>query len=130
MRILWLALFGVALALASADPAAAADKTKGALVSPPLSINPNDGQPLCLAANVSATETVAVTLEIIDASGAVAVTTSYVLGPGASDAATDRIAYFYSYCRITPANPAQLSLLRGTHCIASANTSRTCLEAR
>jgi len=130
MRSSTLALFAVLLAFASAHGAGAAEKKTTSLVSPPLSINPNDGQPLCLVSNVSATASVTATLDIIDASGAAAVTYTTTLAPGASDGTTDRLSYFYSYCRITPADPAQLSLLRGSHCTASANTSQVCLEAR
>jgi hypothetical protein len=101
-----------------------------ALVSPPLSINPNDGQPLCLVSNVSATDTIAVTIELVDGTGTTAVTTPHSLAPGAIESATSVLQNFFSYCRVTPGNSAQLPLLRATHCVASGNTSRSCVEAR
>ena len=101
-----------------------------ALVSPPLSINPNDGQPLCLVSNLSATERIAGTIEIVDGTGTTAVTTPFDLAPGAIESATDVLQNFFSYCRVIPGNSAQLTLLRATHCVASGNTSRTCVEAR
>lgn len=101
-----------------------------ALVSAPLSINPNDGQPLCLVSNVSATETIAVTIEIVDGTGTTAVRTAFSLAPGAIESATDVLQNFFSYCRVIPGNSAQIPLLRATHCIASGNTSRSCVEAR
>ena len=101
-----------------------------ALVSAPLSINPNDGQPLCLVSNVSASETIAVTIEIVDGTGTTAVTSPFNLAPGAIESATDVLQNFFSYCRVIPRNSAQLTLLRATHCVASGNTSRSCVEAR
>ena len=101
-----------------------------ALVSSPLSINPNDGQPLCLVSNVSSSETIAGTIEIYDGTGAAAVTTPFSLAPGAIESATDVLQNFFSYCRVVPANSAQLPLLRASHCVASGNTSRSCVEAR
>ena len=101
-----------------------------ALVSSPLSINPNDGQPLCLVSNVSSSETIAGTIEIYDGTGAAAVTTPFSLAPGTIESATDVLQNFFSYCRVVPANSAQLPLLRASHCVASGNTSRSCVEAR
>ena len=101
-----------------------------ALVSSPLSINPNDGQPLCLVSNVSSSETIVGTIEIYDGTGAAAVTTPFSLAPGAIESATDVLQNFFSYCRVVPANSAQLPLLRASHCVASGHTSRSCVEAR
>ena len=80
-----------------------------ALVSSPLSINPNEGQPLCLVSSVSATETIAGTIEIYDGTGTAAVTTPFSLAPGAIESATDILQNFFSYCRVIPANSAQLT---------------------
>ena len=126
MRIIVPAIVVTIITLASAHSAAAAEKQ---LVSPPLSINFNEGQPLCLVTNLSATDTVAVTVEIVDGTGTVAVTTPLSLPPGGIDGATDRLTNFYSYCRITPEKNKYLNVLRGSHCIASGNTARTCVEA-
>ena len=126
MRIILVAILATSITLASAHSAGAAEKQ---LVSPPLSINPSQGQPLCLVTNLSATDTVAVRVEIVDGSGTVAVTTPLNLSPGSTDGATDILTNFYSHCRITPDKGKYLSVLRGSHCIASANTARTCVEA-
>ena len=125
MHIIVPAILATIITLASTHSAAAAEKH---LVSPPLSINPNEGQPLCLVTNLSDTDTIAVTVEIVDGTGTVAVTTPLSLPPGGIDGATDRLTNFYSYCRITP-DKGKLSVLRASHCIASANTARTCVEA-
>ena len=101
-----------------------------ALVSSPLSVNPNEGQPLCLVSNVSTTETILGTIEIFDGTGTAAVTTPFSLAPGAIESATDVLQNFFSYCRVTPTNSAQLPMLRASHCAASGNTSRSCVEAR
>ena len=101
-----------------------------ALVSSPLSVNPNEGQPLCLVSNISTTETIVGTIEIFDGTGTAAVTTPFSLAPGAIESATDVLQNFFSYCRVTPANSAQLPMLRASHCAASGNTSRSCVEAR
>lgn len=101
-----------------------------ALVSSPLSVNPNEGQPLCLVSNVSTTDTIAGTIEIYDGTGTAAVTTPFSLAPGAIESATDVLQNFFSYCRVTPANSAQLPMLRASHCAASGNSSRSCIEAR
>jgi hypothetical protein len=127
MRIVSPAILATIVTLASAHSAPAAEKQ---LVSPALSINPSQGQPLCLVTNLSATETVAVKVEIIDGTGTVAVTTPMNLAPGATDGSTDVLTNFYSHCRITPGEKKDLAVLRGSHCIASANTARTCVEAR
>ena len=100
------------------------------IVSAPLSINPNEGQPLCLVSNGSPTNTVRVTVEIVDGTGTTAVTTTLEIPPRGIDAATDVLTNFYSYCRVTPEDATQLPLLRVTHCIASGNTARSCVEAR
>ncbi len=126
MRIIVPAVLATIITLASTHSAAAAEKQ---LVSPPLSINPNEGQPLCLVTNLSATDTVAVTVEIVDGTGTVAVTTPLSIAPGGIDGTTDRLTNFYSYCRITPDKNKYITVLRGSHCIASANTARTCVEA-
>jgi hypothetical protein len=120
------AILAMVITFASASAAAAAEKK---LVSPALSINPNDGQPLCLVSNLSATATVAVTVEIVDGTGTVAVTTPMTLAPGTINGATDVLTNFYSYCRITPEESKHLQVIRGSHCIASGNTARVCVEA-
>src|SRR5215204_3361327 len=101
-----------------------------ALVSSPLSVNPNEGQPLCLVSNVSTTDTIAGTIQIYDGTGTAAVTTPFSLAPGAIESATDVLQNFFSYCRVTPANSAQMPMLRASHGAASGNTSRSCIEAR
>jgi len=131
MRTVLLLVAAVVLVLAASNSAAlAAEKKSSVLTSPPLSINPVEGQPLCLVSNLSPTATVSVTVEIVDASGTSAVTAALSIPPAGVDGTTDLLSYFYSYCRITPQDPAQLPLLRGSHCVASANTVRSCLEAR
>ena len=55
----------VALVLASHSPALAASAKPSAVVGPPLSINPLDGQPLCLVPNQSPTATISVRTEIV-----------------------------------------------------------------
>jgi hypothetical protein len=131
MRTSFLLVAAAVLALASPRVAVTAtEKKPAALLSPALSINPVEGQPICLVSNLSATATVSVSVEIFDATGTSAVSTQLTLPPAGIDAATDVLSNFYSYCRITPQDPAQLSLLRGSHCVASGNTVRTCLEAR
>jgi hypothetical protein len=130
MKTLLLSIAAAVVVVGSLPPAAtAAEKRPAALVSAPLSINPNDGQPLCLATNVSAATTVPVTVEIIDAMGTVA-TVSASIPPGGVEAASDAFANFYSYCRITPQDATHLPLLRGSHCVATAATVRTCIDAR
>ena len=131
MRTLLLVVAAALLVLASPRAGVTAgEKRPPALVSPSLSINPNEGQPLCLASNLSATTTVSVTVEIIDGTGTSAVSSQLTLPPAGVDATTGVLSNFYSYCRITPRDPAHLPLLRGSHCVASGNTVRTCLEAR
>jgi hypothetical protein len=63
MRIIVPAILATIVTLASPNSGVAAEKQ---LVSPPLSINPNEGQPLCLVTNLHAEDTVAVTVEIVD----------------------------------------------------------------
>jgi hypothetical protein len=130
MKTLLLVIAATVALLPSAPPSAtAAEKKPAALVSAPLSINPNVGQPICLVTNTSAATTIAVTIEIIDAIGTV-VSASLSLPPGGADAATDAFPNFYTYCRITPQDPTQLPLLRGSHCVATGNTVTTCIDAR
>jgi hypothetical protein len=122
------ALTGV---IASSFPAEAADEKKlSALISPPLSINANDGQPMCLVSNISASTTVRVTVEIFDGTGATILNTQFDLLPGTIEGPTDASQNFNSYCRITPANPAHLSLIRGSHCSVYSNSVKACVEAR
>lgn len=130
-KALLLLAAAVGVALIFGPPAATAgEKKPAALVSGPLSINPNDGQPICLVTNLSEATTITVSVEIFDATGAsVAITTSDV-PPGAVDATTDLSLNFYTYCRITPLDPAQLPLLRGSHCSATGNHVGACVEAR
>jgi hypothetical protein len=131
MRTPLLVIASAALVLAAFHaPTLAAEKRASVLLSAPLSINPNEGQPLCLVSNQSPTATVSVKAEIVDGTGTVAVTTTLSIPPGGIDGTTDVLTNFYSYCRVTPQDPAQLSLLRASHCIASGNTVRSCLEAR
>jgi hypothetical protein len=129
MRIVWLAAAAVVVVLAQSQPVTAGEKKASALVSPPVSLNPNEGQPLCLVSNLSSAPVVA-TVEIVDGTGAIPVTTTLEIPPGGIDGATDVLTNFYSYCRITPQDASQLPLLRGSHCAASGNTARTCVEAR
>ncbi len=120
----------ILLLVSAHSPAAAASAKATGLVSAPLSINPNDGQPLCLVSNQSATATVSVTVDIVDGTGTTAVTATLSIPPKGIDAATDVLTNFYSYCRVTPQDASQLPLLRATHCVASGNTVRSCVEAR
>src|SRR5512138_2930326 len=92
----------ILLLVSSHSPAAAASAKATALVSAPLSINPNDGQPLCLVSNQSATATVSVTADIVDGTGTTAVTATLSIPPKGIDAVTDVLTNFYSYCRVTP----------------------------
>jgi hypothetical protein len=132
-----LALSAVAVAVIAVSWQSTAEGQKGpfgllapALVSSPLSINPNEGQPLCLVSNVSTTETIAGTIEIYTGTGILAVNTPFSLPPGTIESATDILPNFFSYCRVVPANSAQLPMLRASHCVASGNTGRSCIEAR
>jgi hypothetical protein len=122
----------VMVVLSSSVPAEAADTTKRAvpLVSPPLSINPNDGQPMCLVSNLGTTATVSVIVEIIDASGTSMVTSELDVPPGGVEAATDALQNFYSYCRITPKDATYRPLIRGSHCSVYLNSVKACVEAR
>jgi hypothetical protein len=130
MKTVLLVIAAAAAACASLPFAAtAAEKKPAALVSGPLSINPVEGQPICLVTNVSAATTIAVTIEVIDATGTVG-TTAVSLPPGGVDAMTDAFTNFYTYCRVTPQDPATLPLLRASHCTASGNTVQACVEAR
>jgi hypothetical protein len=119
----------VALVLASHSPAVAASAKPSAIVSPPLSINPLDGQPLCLVSN-QGTATISVKAEIVDVNGVAQVSATLNIPAKGIDAITDVLSTFYSYCRVTPLDAANVGLVRASHCIASGNTSRTCVEAR
>lgn len=119
----------VAFGLAQAS-AAAGEKKPTALSSPPVSLNPADGQVLCLVSNISANTTVSVTVEIIDGTGLIFPTATLEIPPGRIDAAGDLLTSFYSYCRVTPANPEHLPLLRASHCAVTSNSVKACLEAR
>jgi hypothetical protein len=120
----------VALGLASHSPALAASAKPAGIVSPPLSINPLEGQPLCLVSNQSPTATISVKAEIVDVNGVAQVSATLDIPPKGIDAITDVLSTFYSYCRVTPLDAANVPLVRASHCIASGNTSRTCVEAR
>ena len=76
-------------------------------------MRPNQGQPICLVTNLSAATTIAVSVEIFDATGTSVASTTSDVPPGAVDAATDLSLNFYTYCRITPQDASQLPLLRG-----------------
>jgi hypothetical protein len=115
--------------IASSFPAKAADKLY-ALISPPLSINANDGQPMCLVSNISTSITVPVKVEIFDGTGATILNAQFDLLPGTIEGPTDSSQNFNSYCRITPANPSHLSLIRGSHCSVYSNSVKACVEAR
>jgi hypothetical protein len=121
----------VTLALASwYSPAVAASAKPSFIVSSPLSINPLDGQPLCLVSNQSPTATISVRAEIVDVNGTAQVSATLNIPPRGIDAITDVLSTFYSYCRVTPLDAINLPFVRATHCIASGNTSRVCVEAR
>ena len=132
MRTIILGILAVNIVFATAhSTAVAGEKKLNALVSPALSFNyTSDLQPLCLVSNVSETTTIPVTVEIVDGSGEIAVTTTLELEPHQTDAAGGVLENFYSYCRIMPQDPADLPLLRGSHCMVSSNTVITCVEAR
>lgn len=131
MRTVSFVLAAVVAVLGLVRPSAVAgEKKPAALSSPPLSLNPADGQVLCLVSNISAATTISVTVEIVDATGTIFPTATLEIPPGRIDAAGDLLANFYSYCRVTPADPAHLPLLRASHCAVTGNSVKACVEAR
>ena len=124
------------IVLAIGYPAEAKPLKKGgafSLTTAALSLNPNSTDSLlCIASNTSTTATISVDVELIDGQGLSSGPTTHVLAPGSSESIVGPFSInFWSYCRITPDNPADLPSLRGSHCIVDGDQSaRTCSEAR
>lgn len=120
---------GIAV-FACASPSIAAGTKPALLVSPPLSINPNEAQPVCLVANSSDVTPVTATIEIVDGTGTSMVASTVEVLPGKIEAVTDLVRNFWTYCRVTLPDSTQRPLIRASHCSATNNSVRACVEVR
>lgn len=116
--------------LAAVAPAMAGSTKPASLSSPPLSINPNEAQPMCLLGNVSDVTTVTATIEIVDGTGTPMVASTVQVLPGTIEAVSDLVRNFWTYCRVTLPDATQRPLVRVSHCSAQNNSVRACVEAR
>ena len=115
--------------LVAVSPAMAGSTKPASLVSPPLSINPNEAQPMCLVGNLSDVTPVTATIEIIDGTGTPMVASTVEVLPGKIEAVSDLVRNFWTYCRVTLPDATQKPLIRASHCSAQNNSVRACVEA-